>query len=193
MTDLVLERVCTEMATLLQLRGDLYVSINLAAIDLSSERFCTVLDSTLAAHAIDPQRIAIEATERGFMHAQTAADIIRQLRNTGHRVLIDDFGTGYSSLSYLQTFQVDVLKIDKSFIDTVGTKAATASVAPHIVEIGHSLNLKMIAEGVETEAQAAWLVAHGVQNGQGWLFGRPMPAQQFLVFLSDERLRSRRS
>ncbi|MBB5190517.1 sensor c-di-GMP phosphodiesterase-like protein [Silvimonas terrae] len=191
LTDLVLDLVCKDMATLLQLRSDLYVSINLAAIDLSTDRFCAVLKRTLAACSIEPQRIAIEATERGFMHAQTAVGIIQQLRQMGHRVLIDDFGTGYSGLSYLQTFQVDVLKIDKSFIDTVGTEAATASVAPHIVEIGHSLHLKMIAEGVESEAQAAWLVAHGVQSGQGWLFGKPMPAQAFLDYLNNERQRTR--
>ncbi|GGP24283.1 signal transduction protein [Silvimonas amylolytica] len=187
MTDLVLDLVCAEMATLLQLRSDLYVSINLAAIDLSTERFVAVLKRKLPQVGVEPARIAIEATERGFMDADSARDVIGKLRASGHRVLIDDFGTGYSGLSYLQTFEVDVLKIDKSFIDTVGTEAATASVAPHIVEIGHSLNLKMIAEGVETEAQAQWLQAHGVQSGQGWLFGKPVPAADFLAFLAKDR------
>ncbi|GGP19171.1 cyclic diguanylate phosphodiesterase [Silvimonas iriomotensis] len=187
MTDLVLELICADMATLLQLRSDLYVSINLAAIDLSTDRFIQVLAHKLPQAGIESARLAIEATERGFMDVNSAQEVIGKLRAAGHKVLIDDFGTGYSGLSYLQTFQVDVLKIDKSFIDTVGTEAATASVAPHIVEIGHALKLKIIAEGVESEDQAQWLQAHGVQSGQGWLFGKPMPAAAFLAFLAQDR------
>ncbi|MDR3428691.1 EAL domain-containing protein [Silvimonas sp.] len=187
MTDEILEIICAEMATLLQTRTDLYISINLAAIDLASTRFLELLTPKLAAFEIDPAQICIEATERGFMHAETARSVIQAFRDAGHQVFIDDFGTGYSGLSYLQSFQVDALKIDKSFIDTVGTEAVSASVAPHIVEIGRSLNLKLVAEGIETQAQADWLALRGVQYGQGWLFARALPATEFLAFLGREK------
>lgn len=184
LTDLVLEHVCAELGPTLLANPTLYISINVAAIDLASSRFADELAHQMADVAFAPSQIAIEATERGFMHANTANEIIQKLRSAGHPVLIDDFGTGYSSLSYLQHFQVDTLKIDKAFIDTVGTEAASASVAPHIVEIGHSLGVKLVAEGVESEDQALWLSSRGVQYGQGWLFARAMPRDDFLAWLA---------
>ena len=101
-----------------------------------------------------------------------------QLREAGHALYIDDFGTGYSSLSYLQNLKVDILKIDKSFVDSLEFQ----NVTPHIIEMAKSLGLAMVAEGVETQEQRQWLAEHGVQYAQGWLFSKAQPKADFIAW-----------
>lgn len=175
-TDQVLDIVLGELGTLLRRHPKFYVSINVGVEDLKSRRFLGVLNARLRGSGIAPDQIRIEATERGFMEPDVARDIIQAFRDAGHPVYIDDFGTGYSSLSYLQSFKVDALKIDKSFVDTIGHEAASSTVAPHIIAMARSLGLQVVAEGIEDRAQADFLREQGVDYGQGWLFGRPVPA-----------------
>ncbi len=122
----------------------------------------------------------LEITERGFLDVTATKSAIEALRARSLAIAIDDFGTGYSSLSYLETLDVDYLKIDRSFVDAIGTAAATSHVVEHIMALAHSLGLRMVAEGVERSEQAAFLARHGVQFAQGWLFGKPVPFDQLL-------------
>jgi sensor c-di-GMP phosphodiesterase-like protein len=183
LTDLVLQKMLADLAALLRSRPAFYVSINVGGADLQSDRFLRVLTSSLEGSGIRPEQVRIEATERSFLDADATRKTIEAFRSAGHAVYIDDFGTGYSSLSYLQHFQVDVIKIDKSFIDTIAQEAATSIVAPHIISMAHALGLAIVAEGVEHTSQADYLVQRDVQYGQGWLFGAPMPAGALVEYL----------
>jgi sensor c-di-GMP phosphodiesterase-like protein len=178
-TDQIIESVVFDLNDLLVSERSLHVAINLCAEDMKTGRVLPVIEKALVHSGIRPEQIWLEATERGFMDIDSARATIVKARALGYSVSIDDFGTGYSSLQYLQGLPLDALKIDKSFIDTIGKNTATSSVTPHIIEMAKALNLYIIAEGVETEEQAAYLRARNVDFAQGWLLGKPEPAQQF--------------
>jgi len=178
-TDFVLQRVLEQLGQLLRSHRHLYISVNLAACDVTVPRIGEVAARLLARHRVAAHQIAFEVTERGLVDVVVARDNLQALRNVGHPVLIDDFGTGYCSLAYLQTLPVDCLKIDKAFIDALGHDAASSGVAPHIIRMAHALQLRVIAEGIEYEDQAELLSSEGVDYGQGWLFARPLSARQF--------------
>lgn len=170
----VISMVARDAADLLRTRPDFFISINFASTDLHDQELTEHLASVMHAHGLNPASLPIEATERTFIDAEQSRAAIQRLRSLGHRVAIDDFGTGYSSLSYLTKLEVDTLKIDRSFVETIGTGAVTANVVSHIIEMGKSLKLRMVAEGVETEAQALYLQERGVQLAQGWLFSQAL-------------------
>lgn len=184
-TDAVIRGALRDLGDTLRRHPQLYIAVNLAPVDLRSARVTDLLKQDLPATGIAPRQIVLEATERGLIDAQTARAVIRAMHEAGHTVAIDDFGTGYSSLSYLQSLEVDVLKIDKSFVDAIGADAVTSSVIPHVIEMAKALKLKIIAEGVEHEAQAAYLREHGVQCAQGWLYSKALPAAEFSTFVAD--------
>ncbi|CAG9270966.1 Cyclic-guanylate-specific phosphodiesterase [Paraburkholderia unamae] len=183
LTDLVLEKTLAQLGGWLHSNPAFYVSINLSSEDLRSDRFLNKLTAALKGTGIAPSQVRIEATERSFMHADATRGIIASFRAAGHPVYIDDFGTGYSSLSYLQSFRIDVLKIDKSFVDTIAQDTASSVVAPHIIAMAHELGLEVVAEGVESASQVAWLIDKGVQYGQGWFFAKAMPAHELFTWL----------
>ncbi len=133
---------------------------------------------------LDPSNLELEVTESVLMkHAQFAAAILQILRNRGVRVSVDDFGTGYSSLSYLQQFPLDALKIDQSFVRGINTNPGETTIVNAIINMGRSLNMRVIAEGVETAGDLAFLKAHNCDEAQGYYFSRPVPAEQFARFL----------
>jgi sensor c-di-GMP phosphodiesterase-like protein len=183
-TKLVVQCVSRDAAKIFHRNPDFHIGINLSAADLQSDStvqlFQRVLHETRARHG----SIVVEMTERGFSNPQVVSNVIRDLRAAGVRIAVDDFGTGYSSLSYLQTYKLDYLKIDKCFVDTIGTDAATSQVVMHIIEMAKSLNIEIIAEGVETQAQADFLRGRGVQYAQGWLFSKALPLVELLPQIS---------
>lgn len=185
-TAFVMQRAAEDMRSVLAAYPNFHVAINVSAQDLEARDLQTTVLQLIKDSAGKPGNIVLEATERGFLNAEIVMARVAALRALGCSVAIDDFGTGYSSLSYLEKFEFDYLKIDKSFVDTIGTDAATSRVVSHIIGMAKSLKVDMVAEGVETAAQANFLREHGVQFAQGWHFGRPMPAAQLLSLLAEQ-------
>lgn len=186
-TDMVIERVIADMQHLLVGDRSAHIAINLAPEDMISGRALKVIASKLAGTGIANQQIWLEATERGFMDIERARAVITAARHVGHAVAIDDFGVGYSNLQYLQQLPLDALKIDKSFIDAIGTDSATSPVTGHIIDMAKTLGLFVVAEGVETEAQLAYLHSRKVEFGQGWLFSKALKRDDFIAFHEHRR------
>jgi sensor c-di-GMP phosphodiesterase-like protein len=169
------EIVAADLPRLLRIDREFFVAINLSAPDLRSPETAELFRRMLSSSKAQPKNLACEATERGFLQGTETREILDALRKQGIVVAIDDFGTGYSSLSCLESLGLDVIKIDKSFVETINTDGATSQVVPHIIDMAHTLKLLITAEGVETEAQAEFLCSRGVHFAQGWLFAKPMP------------------
>lgn len=186
MTELVVRQVLRDLGEVLRGRPDFSLNINVTGTDLGDPAFLPMLESSLVAAKVTAASLTIEVTESSTASKKTAVDSIRELRRRGHSVHIDDFGTGYSSLSYLHSLAVDAIKIDKSFIHAIGTEAVTLGILPQILAMAKTLNLEVVAEGIETEEQAAYFDQHEQPIlGQGWLFGRPVPADQFSRLLVE--------
>lgn len=173
-TQRVMELFAREAPPLLLGHPDFYIGLNMSAVDLSNEQLPALLVRLSEQTGIRPERIHVEATETAFLDAVKAAQALQAIRAAGFHVAIDDFGTGYSGLSYLTRLKVDALKIDKHFIDSIGTDSVTSHVVDSIIDLGKALGLALIAEGVEKPEQADYLKARGVRFAQGYLFSRPL-------------------
>ncbi|HEX9704713.1 MAG TPA: EAL domain-containing protein [Gemmatimonadales bacterium] len=172
-----------DLRAILHASPGLSININLSPEDLKSDRFADAIEAGLRESGLSTGAIKLEITERALINTDAARAMIRRLRERGHEVAVDDFGTGFSSLSYLSTFELDWLKIDKSFVDAIDTGAATSHVIVHVIEMARSLGLRTVAEGVESEKQVRWLIEHGVDCGQGFLFSVPVTAAAFMDYV----------
>lgn len=158
-----------------QARGPRYVSINVSAVQLRAEGFVDVVRDALARHQLDPSNVLLEVTETVLVNEiETASSVLVELRSLGLRIAIDDFGTGYCSLSYLQRFPVDILKIDRQFVDEVDGDAKQSSLAKMILQMSATLEITSVAEGIERPTQLAALRQFGCDIGQGFLLSRPL-------------------
>ncbi|MGQ2966629.1 EAL domain-containing protein [Methylophilus sp.] len=182
-TQRVFELVAKDMHTALNMHKHFHVGINISSHDIRSGKLLPMIEQLKRSTGAQGRQIVIEVTERGFLDDDEALTTIKNIRDCGVMVAIDDFGTGYSSLSYLTKFQLDYLKIDKTFVDSVGTDAVTSHVAFHIIEMAKTLQLDMVAEGVETEQQAQILRERGVKYVQGWLFSKSLKRKDFYSYL----------
>lgn len=168
----------------------LRVAVNLSTAQLASPRFFTMLDAALEDSGVAPDLIELEITESLAMRAQQdAAQLVAQIRRRGLSVAIDDFGTGFTSLSHLEDLGVNRLKVDRAFIGRLTEENHERSIASAITQLAHHMDLAVVAEGVESEDQREWLRRLGVDEGQGWLFGRPMPADELRTWLAAHEAR----
>ncbi|MGH8809060.1 MAG: putative bifunctional diguanylate cyclase/phosphodiesterase, partial [Noviherbaspirillum sp.] len=160
--------------------GHLRVSVNLSARQFAQQDLAKSIIAVLDETGLAASNLEIELTESLVMtDVERAIDALRALKAIGVQLSIDDFGTGYSSLSYLKRFPIDVLKIDRSFVRDMTVDPDDAAIVASIISLSHSLKLHVIAEGVETQEQLAYLRAHGCDEMQGYYFSKPVPAEEF--------------
>jgi len=155
------------------------ISVNLSARQFSDGTLGTRIAKILQDSGVSPACLELELTESMLMQGvDEALTILESLKQLGLSIAVDDFGTGYSSLNYLKRFPIDVLKIDRSFVDGLPAGEQDAQIARAIIAMAHSLNMTVIAEGVETQAQLDFLREHGCDEVQGLLLGKPVPAAE---------------
>lgn len=166
----------------------LRVSINLSCRQFSQPGLSEKIVEVLAATGLEPQAIELELTESILMQdVPSAIATLGQLQAKGIKIAIDDFGTGYCSLSYLKQFPFTTLKIDRCFVRNIANDATNSAITTAIIQMAHDLNLEVIAEGVETQDELAFLYQHGCDIMQGFLFSRPLPAIEFEQLLRTEK------
>ncbi|MEO8777362.1 MAG: EAL domain-containing protein, partial [Rhodanobacter sp.] len=179
-TEYALTQVAIDGPRFFSQHPEAYISVNLSSPDMHSDDVVEWLRRLVTTPGIRPHNLVVEVTEHSFIEPVRANRVISHIHALGVRVAIDDFGTGFSSLSQLTRLSADYLKIDKVFVDAIGTDSVTSEVILHIIDMARSLNLTLISEGVETQAQADFLLQHGVVFAQGWLFSQARPLADLL-------------
>jgi EAL domain-containing protein (putative c-di-GMP-specific phosphodiesterase class I) len=169
-------------------RPPLPIAVNLSGRQLLQGTLERTIMEILEETGCAIDHIEMEVTE-GFLieDPKRGATVLQSIRDLGIRLTIDDFGTGYSSLSYLQRLPLDVVKIDRSFVHHLPADRDSGAIVQAVIALAHSLRLKVIAEGVETSAQVAYLKAHGCDEAQGYCFSPPLPPAEFAAFVASWR------
>ena len=184
----VISEVCRQLSVWrTEGRSAISIAVNLSAAQFRRNDLAHSVESALTSNGVPPSQLEIEITESVLLHQ--AADVqsnLHALKALGVRLAIDDFGVGYSSFTYLKRFEVDKLKVDRSFMRGAPNGIEDAAIVRAISQLGHSLELTVVAEGVETQSQVAFLLDCGCHKGQGYLFSRPVPAQAFAELLAAQ-------
>ncbi len=182
----VLRTACAQLAEWVAELGPLTMDVNVSAVQLLDPGFAADVAAILEETGVDPGLVVLELTESLLVQdADDARSVLEDLREIGVRLAIDDFGTGYSSLAYLQNFPIDIVKIDRAFVNQLGEEGRGRSLARSIIAIAGSLGIDTIAEGIETPDQAADLSALACAHGQGYHYSRPIGAEAFTAVVAD--------
>jgi EAL domain-containing protein (putative c-di-GMP-specific phosphodiesterase class I) len=182
----VLETACAQLKSWQQnpLTRDLVLSVNVSAKQFHQNDFVSQVRDAAQRHAINLTQIKLELTESMLLeNVEDTIATMNALKELGVRFSLDDFGTGYSSLQYLKRLPLNQLKIDQSFVHDLNIDSSDQAIVRTVIAMAQSLNLDVIAEGVETEAQRQFLLDSGCRHFQGYLFGKPMPIGQFKALL----------
>ena len=160
------------------------MAVNISAIEFRDEHFLEGVFGILKDTGLDPRSLELELTESVLMkRVESTGSILKALRARGVQIAVDDFGTGYSSLSYLRKFPIDALKIDQSFVRQITTAPDGTTLVTAVISMGRSLKLRVVAEGVETQQELAFIQAHQCDEAQGYFFSKPLPPEQFAKLL----------
>ena len=184
----VIETACAQISAWQKkpLTRDLVLAVNVSAQQFRQAGFVARVQSVVQQHAINPTRLKLELTEGMLLeNIEDTIAIMNTLSEIGIQFSLDDFGTGYSSLQYLKRLPLDQIKIDQSFVRDIASDASDKAIVVTIIAIAHSLGLEVIAEGVETEEQRQFLLYNDCIHYQGYLFGKPVPIEQFEASLKQ--------
>lgn len=182
-----LARALIELKQWQQQRPDLYISINLSALDFEYKSLVEEISSALAYADVAASSVVFEITESVLMHdSSQALASMSKLKALGCRLYLDDFGTGYASLTYLKRFPIDVLKIDRSFVTDIGLDSDDEAIIQSTLALAKSLGKECVAEGVETKQQLAFLRNLGCNLFQGYLFSKPIPGDDVSALLHKD-------
>ncbi|WP_413206786.1 putative bifunctional diguanylate cyclase/phosphodiesterase [Rhodospirillum sp. A1_3_36] len=184
----VLQEACRAHSRWMAHLGEVTVAVNISARQLKEDRFLGDFLSILEQYGIDPHHLELEVTESVIMsRIDVSAQLLGEIKAHGVRLSVDDFGTGYSSLAYLKMLPLDILKIDRAFVNDL---PQDTSIPRMIISLADQLGLRTVAEGIETQAQLDWLRENGSHMAQGFLIGRPMPEKDFVSFVNDYNKRA---
>jgi len=183
----VLREACKQARTWLDAGLPLgTMAVNISAMEFRDDHFLDGVSAILKETGLDPKYLELELTESVLMkHAEATETILKTLKARGVQVAVDDFGTGYSSLSYLRKFPIDALKIDQSFVRQITTSPEETTIVTAVISMGRSLKLRVVAEGVETQEELAFLRIHQCEEAQGYYFSHPVPPEQFAHLLKN--------